>query len=119
MTDLQMYCVRASSMLPALSPVKLNEYYDVLIKLIEKQSLLYFRFNLMTDNEEAQMLAQMMRDFTYQIAGTDEEGNPRLDESTPLEKVFMDLIERVEKQKQSIAPAVAEQLRLEQETQDD
>ena len=114
MTDLQMYCVRASSMIYALSPIKLNEYYDVLIQLIEKQKTFYFRMKL-SEDEEAKMMVEMMKDFTYQFAGTDDEGNPTIPEGTPLEEVFDTLIERVKAQKESIAPAVEEQLRLQED----
>ena len=114
MTDLQMYCIRASSMIYALSPIKLNEYYDVLMKLIEKQKTFYFRMKL-SEDEEAKMMVEMMKDFTYQFAGTDDEGNPTVPEGIPLEEVFDTLIERVKVQKESIAPAVAEQLRLQED----
>lgn len=111
MTDLQMYCMRASSMIYALSPIKLNEYYDVLIQLIEKQKTFYFRMKL-SEDEEAKMMVEMMKDFTYQFAGVDNEGNPTIPEGTPLEEVFDTLVGRVKAQKESIAPAVEEQLRL-------
>ena len=114
MTDLQMYCVRASTRLYALSPIKLNEYYDVLMKLIEKQKTFYFRMKL-SEDEEAKMMVEMMKDFTYQFAGTDNEGNPSIPEEIPLEEVFDTLIERVKAQKESIAPAVEEQLRLQED----
>jgi len=114
MTDLQMYCVRASTMLPALSPIKLNEYYDVLIQLIEKQKTFYFRMKL-SEDEEAKMMVEMMKDFTYQFAGTDDEGNPSVPEGTPLEEVFDTLVERVKVQKESIAPYVEEQIRLQED----
>ena len=114
MTDLQMYCVRASTMLPALSPIKLNEYYDVLIQLIEKQKTFYFRMKL-SEDEEAKMMVETMKEFTYQFAGVDKEGNPTVPEGTPLEEVFDTLVERVKAQKESIAPYVEEQRRLQED----
>ena len=112
MTDLQMYCMRASSMIYALSPIKLNEYFDVLIQLIEKQKTFYFRMRL-SDDEAAKMMGELMKDFTYQFVGSDDQLiNSSVSEGTPLEEVFDTLIERVKAQKESIAPAVEEQLRL-------
>ena len=115
MTDLQMYCMRASSMIYALSPIKLNEYFDVLIQLIEKQKTFYFRMRL-SDDEEAKMMVELMKDFTYQFVGSDDQLiNSSVSEGTPLEEVFDTLIERVKAQKESIAPAVEEQRRLQED----
>ena len=115
MTDLQMYCMRASAMIYALSPIKLNEYFDVLIQLIEKQKTFYFRMRL-SDDEEAKMMVELMKDFTYQFVGSNDQlSNSSVPEGTPLEEVFDTLIERVKAQKESIAPAVEEQLRLQED----
>ena len=106
LTDLQMYCVRASSMLPALSPIKLDEYYDVLIKLIEKQKLFYARIKL-SDDPEAQQMAELMREMTIMLGAKPEQ---------PIYEMFDELVERVNEQKKLIAPAVAEQKRLQEDT---
>lgn len=103
MTDLQMYCMRASSMLPALSPVKLNEYYDVLIQLIEKQKIFYARIKL-SDDPDAVQMADMMREMTLMLGANPNES---------IYEMFDELVNRVNEQKEKIAPAVAEQLRLE------
>lgn len=105
MTDLQMYCVRASAMLPALSPIKLNEYYDVLIQLIEKQKVFYARIKL-SDDPEAQQMAEMMKEMTIMLGASPNES---------IYEMFDQLIKRVKEQKEKIAPAVMEQLRLQEE----
>lgn len=84
-TDLQMYCVKASSMMPALSPQKLIEYFDVLTTLIDKQKTFYARLAL-SDDEEAKEMAGLMRDMTIMLGA---------DPNDSMYAMFDQLIERV------------------------
>lgn len=85
-TDLQMYCMRASSMMPALSPQKLIEYFDVLTTLIDKQKTFYARLSL-SEDEEAQEMAGLMRDMTIMLGA---------DPNESIYTMFDQLIDRVQ-----------------------
>lgn len=97
-TDLQMYCVRASSMLPALSPQKLIEYYDVLMTLIDKQKTFYARLAL-SDDEEAKEMAGLMRDMTIMLGA---------DPNDSMYAMFDQLIERVQQMKRMTEEKLAQ-----------
>jgi hypothetical protein len=85
-TDLQMYCVRASSMLPALSPTKLIEYFDVLMTLIEKQKIFFARLSL-SEDKEAKEMSEMMREMTIMLGA---------DPNESMYAMFDQLIDRIQ-----------------------
>ena len=97
-TDLQMYCVRASSMLPALSPERLLEYYDVLMTLIDKQKTFYARLSL-SDDPEAKEMANLMRDMTIMLGANPNES---------IYSMFDDLVSRVQEMKQQLLDKLAQ-----------
>jgi len=98
-TDLQMYCVRASSMLPALSPERLLEYYDVLMTLIDKQKTFYARLAL-SDDPEAKEMADLMRDMTIMLGANPNES---------MYAMFDELISRVQEMKQQLLDKLAQE----------
>ena len=98
-TDLQMYCVRASSILPALSPEKLLEYYDVLMTLIDKQKIFFARLSL-SDDPEAKEMAEMMRDMTIMLGANPNES---------MYAMFDELISRIQEMKSMLLDKLAQE----------
>jgi hypothetical protein len=98
-TDLQMYCVRAGSMLPALSPEKLLEYYDVLMTLIDKQKIFFARLSL-SEDPEAKEMAEMMREMTIMLGA-----NP----NDSMYAMFDELISRVQDMKSMLLDKLAQE----------
>ena len=91
-SDLQQYCVRSMMTLPALSPEKRKEYFDVLEKLIEKQQLFYVRLSLSDDPEAIEMLDSMK--MAVQMFGA----SP----SNDINEMFKELREKIKVMRQNI-----------------
>jgi hypothetical protein len=71
MAELHQFCMRSMMSFPVLSYEKKKEYFDTMLRWIEKQKLFYVRTSC-SDDPEAKQFAESMRDAVMLLGGDPE-----------------------------------------------
>ena len=85
MTDLQQFCFRSAMNFAILNHERKLEYFEALLKLIEKQKIFYYRIKL-SDDPEAKSVLETMKQGIIMLGATP---------GTTIEQMFDELLDRV------------------------
>ena len=85
MVELQQFCFRSAMNFVLLDHDRRLEYFEALIKLIEKQKVFYYRIKL-SDDPEAKSVLETMKQGIIMLGATP---------GTTIEQMFDELLDRV------------------------
>ena len=85
MVELQQFCFRSAMNFVLLDTERRLEYFEALIKLIEKQKVFYYRIKL-SDDPEAKSVLETMKQGIIMLGATP---------GTTIEQMFDELLDRV------------------------
>jgi hypothetical protein len=85
MTDLQQFCFRSAMNFTILNHERKLEYFEALLKLIEKQKIFYYRIKL-SEDPEAKSVLETMKQGIVMLGATP---------GTTIEQMFDELLDRV------------------------
>jgi hypothetical protein len=92
MMELQQFCFRSAMNFVILDDARKLEYFDKLLKLIDKQKTFYFRIKL-SDDPEAVSVLETMKQGIIMLGATP---------GTSIEQMFDELTERVQTMKDKL-----------------
>jgi Flp pilus assembly secretin CpaC len=85
MVELQQFCFRSAMNFVLLNTERRLEYFEALVKLIEKQKVFYYRIKL-SDDPEAKSVLETMKQSIIMLGATP---------GTTIEQMFDELLNRV------------------------